>query len=500
MNTASRPERASGGVREALMLTSTAAVVNMGFLFLETTLAARLVSTSQFGLYVLVVAVVNLAMMLVDFGSKTAVTQLIARSEGPTRAALVSSALVFRCGVIVALSVLAWLSRDLLALFEPARDLLPYLDHVPAMVLVASVDQLLFGMLQGFQAYRPLAAAQILRSVLRLGLTVVLIGAFGMGVPGLLYSWTVSFGLSALYQYFSLPVARSLKIDRRLLAELLHFGVPLQFAGFLWFVFSRVQTFILAAFAGPVGVAQFAVASRIPEALQQVGESYMAVYFPKMTVLLAERRHVEASRMLATSLRLVSFCAAVLALTCVLLSVEMTELLFSTRYSASAPAFAVMMVALHMVLVVNLMGYTLTSAGHPKRSLVVDVVRTGAVLIASLALVPPLGFMGATYARLLSSYSGGPVVVALLQRSGQIVRVAAIFKQTAILLVCSGLALYTQAAGVPAKLGIAIIFVLLSATLGGISLTDLSFLVPVGAGWPRRSPRVPVNPPRPVGD
>ena len=67
--------------RSALMLTSTAAGVNMGLLFLETTLATRLVSTSEFGLYVLVIAIVNFAMMVVDFGSKTAVTQLIARAD-----------------------------------------------------------------------------------------------------------------------------------------------------------------------------------------------------------------------------------------------------------------------------------------------------------------------------------------------------------------------------------------------------------------------------------
>jgi PST family polysaccharide transporter len=269
------------GVGHAVMLTSGAAMINMAFLFLETTLAARLVSTDQYGVYVLIVAVVNFVMMIVDFGSKTAVTQLIARGDGPSRTALVNTALVFRVGVIAIVAVFIWLSRDLLAVVVPSLDVLPYVDQLPAMILVASLDQLLFGMLQGFQAYRSLAIAQILRSVLRLGLTAMLLGPLALGVTGLLYSWTLSFGLSALYQYLALPITRSVQLARAPLSELLRFGAPLQMAGCLWFVFTRIQTFILGAFGGPSAVALFAVASRIPEALQQVAESYMAVYFPQ---------------------------------------------------------------------------------------------------------------------------------------------------------------------------------------------------------------------------
>jgi O-antigen/teichoic acid export membrane protein len=342
-------------------------------------------------------------------------------------------------------------------------------------------------MLQGFQAYRSLAIAQILRSVLRLALTAVLLGPMGLGVTGLLYSWTLSFGVSALYQYFALPVTRSVQFARAPLSELIRFGAPLQAAGFLWFVFSRIQTFILGAFGGPSAVALFAVASRIPEALQQVAESYMAVYFPKMTALLASGRHAQASKMFEMSLRMVSFGAAVLALACVLFSNEITELIFSSRYAASAPAFAVLMIGLHMVLVVNLMGYTLTSAGYPRRSLVVDVIRTSAVLGASLALVPPLGFLGAAYARLISSYSGGPAVVLLLRHGGLALRTNALFRSTAILLACAALAALTQPAGPLAKLGVAITFFVLSATLGVISLDDVRLLIPPSPTRPTAS-------------
>jgi O-antigen/teichoic acid export membrane protein len=136
------------------------------------------------------------------------------------------------------------------------------------------------------------------------------------------------------------------------------------------------------------------------------------------------------------------------------------------------------MIGLHMVLVVNLMGYTLTSAGHPRRSLTVDVIRTSVVLATSLALVPVFGFLGAAYARLISSYSGTPAVVWLLSRDGPSLRTGVWFKSTAILLVCSGLGALTQPAGPLAKVGVAIIFIALSARLGVISRDDVRLLIP----------------------
>lgn len=432
-------------LRHAIALTSTGAAVSMALLFVETTLAARLVPTQPFGIYVLIVAIVNFLMMLVDVGSRTAVIQLIARSDARAQAALVNSALVFRIASIGCISVLVWLARDLLVVFGTPAEVLPLVNHVPLMVLAASLDQLLFGMLQGFQEYRHLAIAQILRAVLRVGLTFVLLAPLNLGIVGLLYSWTLSFAASATYQFWALPVRKRWTFDRSLVLKMLQFGAPLQLAGVLWFLFSRVQTFILGAISGPASVAQFAVAARIPEALQQLAESYMAVYLPKMTALLSAGKRSEAVRLLDRSMRVVSFGAALTALLGVLLRDEITQLVFSSRYAASAPAFGVLMLALHLVLVVNLMGYTLTAAGHPRRSLTVDIVRTSLLMAGSLALIPIFSFMGAANARLVSGFPASAVVVRALRGKQLDLPLAVLIKHTAVVLACAGASIWLDA-------------------------------------------------------
>jgi len=166
---------------------------------------------------------------------------------------------------------------------------------------------------------------------------------------------------------------------------------------------------------------------------------------------------------------------------------EITELIFSSRYAACAPAFAALMIGLHMVLVVNLMGCALISAGHPRHTLTVDVIRTGVVLFASLALAPPFGALGAAYARLLSSYSGAPAVVLLLRRDGPPARISVWFTSTAILLVCAVVAALTQPFGPLAKVGVGILFVVLSVRLGAVHLDDLRLLVPYSRTRPTAS-------------
>jgi hypothetical protein len=84
--------------------------------------------------------------------------------------------------------------------------------------------------------------------------------------------------------------------------------------------------------------------------------------------------------------------------------------------------------------------------------------------------------------------------VSLLKRDGPAMRVAPCFKQTGVLLVCAALAWWTQAGGLPAKLGVAVAFVALCAALGTITLADLSFLVPFGTNLGRARPQTTERP------
>ena len=77
------------------------------------------------------------------------------------------------------------------------------LRFMPIVLAMSSVDELISGMLQGYQRYRAIALAQVVRSGLRLGLSALILLVLGGGLTTLVASWVLSFGASALMQYLS---------------------------------------------------------------------------------------------------------------------------------------------------------------------------------------------------------------------------------------------------------------------------------------------------------
>src|SRR5262249_42417186 len=281
----------SSAFRKGIMLTGSSSVVSLASLFLETLIAARLLTTDQFGTYVLLITIVNFLVVAADFGAKIAVTQMIASSEEGRQAALANSAVLFRLLVIAVVSAALWAGQGLLVLLDPS--LAQYIIYIPLMLAAASFDELFLSMLQGFQLYQRMAAAQIVRGLLRLALSALLMIVFQLGVMGLIYSWTISFALSIAYQLLVLPTAKRLGWQRMLLTEMLRFGFPLYMTRFLWFALGRADVMLLAALAGPSSVAFYAVATRIPDALQRLAESYVQVFFPTMSSLLGRGKQSE---------------------------------------------------------------------------------------------------------------------------------------------------------------------------------------------------------------
>lgn len=468
------------GFRRGLFFTSTGSVINLAFLFLETTLAARLLLPSEYGVYILLMTVVSFLVIIIDLGFRNGLTTLIAGSEGDRQVMLANTALTFRLVCVMTAGLLVWAGHSAFALLDPSGLALQYAQYVPIVLLVTSLDELLAAILRGFQSYRHFAVAQIVRSSLRLGLTLYFLLVLELGTFGIICSWTLAYAVSALYQYLALPVARRFAWDRALLRELLRFGFPSQVSGILWFVYGGLQVFLLSTLAGPVSVAYYTVATRIPDALQRLSESYIAVYFPTVAALLGKGQRAQAVQLLNNSLRLVSFLTALGAVVAVVFGEEIITLLFSEKYVASGPAFAVLMVAFHMVFMVSLMGYTLTASGNPRRSLQENLTRTSLSLAGNLALIPRFGFMGSVSATLLSAYLASPVAVWLLRRSGFAVALAPLVKQTAILLLCGTLVWWHQPSSLVLKVALVLGALALSFALGIVRRSDLRMVVPEG--------------------
>jgi O-antigen/teichoic acid export membrane protein len=463
---------------QGVFLTGAGTVISIALLFLETIVAARILDTNDLGVYVLLVVVVEFLVMVVDFGCHTAATQLIASSDSVRQEAIANTTLVLRAVLLAVVSLIIYASRDALLLLDPSGYASKYAFYVPAMLVVASFDELLQGLLQGFQAYRYMAIAQIVRSVLRAVLSVVFLTTLQWGVMGLIYSWIISFALSTAYQHLVLPIPKRLCFQQSLMKDVLRFGLPVQGMRVLWFVLVRINLMLVGVFTGPSGVAYLNVASRIPTAFFRLAQSYLTVYFPAVTEMLAEKRRARAHWILDQSLRLLSFILALGALIAVLFGQQFTVLLFSDKYEPSSSVFGLLMIELHMSVLLALMGYTLTAAGHPGRSLSQNVVRTALTLVANIFLIPSLGVIGSAYASLIGDYVTNPVCIQLLRRTDIQVAVAPFVKQTILLWLSVVVFWWLRPTAFVYTAGLIAVFLVLNLVLSTISVRDFAMVLP----------------------
>ncbi len=464
---------------QGVTYTGAGTALNIVFLFLETMVAVRVLDTETYGIYALLAVVVNFLVMITDVGSTTSVTQLIASSPRSRQIALVSDAITFRLVVVACVSIIiVSLRQTAIFLLDPSMVLLDYAIYIPMMLMAVSLDESLQAILQGYQAFHHMAIANGLRTILRLVLSVVFLLIFHLGMKGLIYSWVISFSVAVVYEYFALPYSRRLFFNWSVLSEMLRFGFPLQLNRFLWFVSARVDVLLLGMFIGPSAVALFEVGGRIPNALVRLTQSYSAVYFPTMTELLSKGENYKAHRLLNRSLRLLSFCVALSALISVIFGQQIVGILFSAKYETSSAVFSLLMIGLQMNVLVTLMGYTLTSAGYPGRSLTANAIREALIVVADLLLIPLLGLVGPAYGKLVAYYFANPLSVWMLRRSHIQVLMAPYIKQTGLLWFVSILFWWLQPQSILIRLLMIVIFIALNISLSTISRDDVELVVP----------------------
>ena len=465
---------------QGVFFTGAGTSFNVAFIFLETVVAVRLLDTESYGLFVLLVAVVNFLVMASDFGIATAIVKLVASSDGQRQSSLANSIVLFRLAVVAGVALMIWLAQPIFGLVDTLAGLPDYAIYIPMMLLFTSFDELLFNMLQGFRIYRQVAIAQSLRGVLRLALTLLFLVALKAGVVGLIYSWTISFAASALYAWWALPVKKYWTWQPALLKETLGFGAPLTITRFLWFAFNHLHVLLLGALAGPASVALYSVATRIPTVLERFSQAYISVFFPTMSALLAEGKREQANRVLDRSLRLVSFATALLAVVVAVFNQEIVNLIFSERYAAVGSALALLMMAFQMIFIISILGYTLTAAGYPGLALRESAARTMLTMLGDIILIPLMGFIGPVVAVLFGGYATNPLMVAFLRRSGIPVNVKSYAKQIVTLIACVLLFALLQPAHIIYKLSIIALFVALSVSFSTVSARDFSLVLPEG--------------------
>jgi len=459
---------------KGVMSTGFASLVTLVSGFVNIILAVRFVPKEHFGVYILLQAFISSLAALSDLGTNLSTTKHLAGDDEAGRFSIVNTILGFKLLVVLFLGLATFLGRDLLYGLFKSQLLFDIAVYIPVLFVTESLCSLMGSIQQGFHYYRKMAAAQIIQSVAGIIFIIVFLVFLRMGLTGLIYARLLSLALCICYQVKPFIHRITMRFDKGRFKEVFYFGFPLGLNSILSFVFLRMDTLLIGALLNPLQVAYYGTSRKLPDASQNMFESsFRSVFFPNMSELFSRGEKAEAEKLLANSLRLVSFLTLLCTLVVILFQREIVELLFSARYLESAPILSLLMIALSIGLIGNILGTSLVSAGHSKLPVLINLVDTAVSLTANLVLIPMFGVIGAAYAAILARSLTNPVNVWFLKRRGIAVNVAEYLKPAVIFGVCMAIHLGVGNGGILLNLSIIILFLAACLGLSVITRHDL---------------------------
>jgi len=401
--------------KRGIAYTFLAQLIGVVLLFAAFAIAARLVSEADLGTFVLLFVAAQFLAIVADAGMTSTIVRFLS-AEKKEQEEVASTALGFSLIVAAALSVVVYFVG---ALLFPVLGL-GVLKEQTATVSLLFFFQYHLGrisaFLQGLHLYRRYAYVQVLGPAIRLLLIILLVGFLAMGLEGLIMAAIVSSFVSCLLAYVMMPWRLVPALDRGVLKRLLFFGIPLHINAFLAFIFERADTVLLGAMAGPVSVATYEVAYKLPNQVKGFFGAFIAIFFPHVSTYYVKGDPERAEVLLRKCLRLVSFGGALGTLAAVLYHREIISLIFSSKYASGGQVFAVLMLGVSIGLCNWLMATALIASGRSKATLSTTVPEAAINVGLNLLLIPRWGILGAALASSVSRTAVNPIFLFFLKK------------------------------------------------------------------------------------
>jgi O-antigen/teichoic acid export membrane protein len=393
-------------------------VASMFFHFLSIMLLTRNVEKNEFGIYVIILVIVNLSIIVSGFGLNVTLVKFITGKSEKDNYAAFRAVMVLRIWYLLFWCLVFYLLKDLiLPLFELGPN--QYVFYIIILFAASNFRDLFFNLLQGLRFYRKYASVQVISAAVRVATIYTFLQFDILTLSNLIFIEIITTVFSLIIQLFIIPVKRMLSVKPgiEIYKELFRFSFPVYLNNLLTFSHDRINIFIIGALLNPVSVALFDIASKIPEALQRIFQSFIIVFFPNQSKLFAEGKKGDAQNLMSKSLNILSFILISGVLLSVLFNKEIIILLFSSNYILSAVPFALLMLNLYIRIMSNIMGYTLVASGNASAPVKVNSVTTIINLAISLVLIPVIGFTGAVYSLLVMNTFSVIIYHVILVRS-----------------------------------------------------------------------------------
>ncbi|MFB6078506.1 MAG: flippase [Halarchaeum sp.] len=379
-------------------------VLELGVSFVGKILIARYLGRASYGGVSLGIITAAIASTLVLLGLNTGIARYLPRDEGASarRSVLVSA---FRIAVplsVVLGGVLALLAPFLSTHVFHDSSLTPILRVFSISIPFAAVMKLSLGAVQGRQLPAPKVMLQnITLPVSRLlGIAVVLL--VGLGTIGVSYAYLASYVLAALVGCYYLYTRTTLfETDIAVVGrerELLVFSLPLAMSAAMTIILSDTDMYMLGALQGTASVGLYNVAYPLAQLLTTALGSFGFLFMPALSELEAAGEETQMRRLYQLVTKWVVVATLPVFLLFVVFPDSTIRYTFGVEYLPGAAALAVLSVGFFVNAAFGLNRGALTSLGHTRVLMIIDIATAVFNVVLNLLLIPKFGLLGAAYA------------------------------------------------------------------------------------------------------
>jgi len=277
---------------------------------------------------------------------------------------------------------------------------------VPGFVLMVltSYSSLLRNGLYAVQQLGYEAIAVVIESAILLAL-IVYGGLTNQGVVYYVWAYAIQYAFSCVYFSIVLAVKRialvGLQFEAPLLREWFWKGLPFALTFVLTILYFRIDQPLIAAFKGLGQAGLYAAAYKPIESLLFVPITFLSIVFPVLSVYYRERRAdlLEAVSRFYKGLLLMGWPVSVGIF---VLAHPLTPLLLGHGFLASEPALRVLALALGIAFVNNAFIGALNASDRQSSFTWAAGWSVLANLALNLALIPPFGYQGASWATVVT--------------------------------------------------------------------------------------------------
>jgi O-antigen/teichoic acid export membrane protein len=379
-----------------------------GARFVLAVLLARLLGADQYGLYSIALTVATLGSAFSVIGLDSALVRYIAiyRRRGERPGVLgtlrVGLGLPMLASLVpaVALLVLAGpFAREVIG--DPRLE--PLLRIVALLVPAMVANSVLAATLQGAQRIGwAVVAEQFAQPISRFAILLVFIVAgltAELAILASTLSTVVAAGLLLLFvnRHVSLSGVGTAAASERQLGTMLRFSLPVYFSNIVNTVGSNLQTLFLGAMASVASAGIFAVANQI----MLIGAIFHAAIVQSSMAIFAELHDANDRARLKHLYQTTSKWTVTLNLPFVALALMFPQALlslFGAEFLSGAPALALLGLATLANAATGSSGAVLDMTGHTRVKLLNSTLSVALAIALNLALIPPLGVIGAAIA------------------------------------------------------------------------------------------------------